>query len=136
MVLLFVFTFLERTACISTILKGDIAMPKFTQVSEKAAGKALPQSTIDEYKKYIEQLEEGKLGQLEFEEGEDIKLAKSALQAAGAQLEIYLKVSKARGQKNILRFKRITEEEHKEAQKVAEARAAKMKGKPRAKKKK
>lgn len=111
-------------------------MPKFTQISEKAAGKALPQNVIDDYKKYIEQLEEGNLGQLDFEEGEDIKLAKSALQAAGAQLEIYLKVSKARGKENILRFKRITEEEHKEAQKVAEARAAKMRGKTRVKKKK
>ena len=111
-------------------------MPKFTQIPEKSAGKAAPQSTIDDYKKYIEELEEGNLGQLEFEEGEDVTLAKKALQAAGSQLNMYLKVSKARGQENILRFKRITEEEHKEAQKTAETRAAKMRGKPRAKKKK
>ena len=111
-------------------------MPKFTQISEKAPGKVVPQSTIDEYKQYIEQLEEGKLGQLEFEEGENIKLAKSALQAAGTQLNMYIKVSNARGLKNILRFKRLTKEEFEEAQKIAQERAAKMRGKTRAKKKK
>jgi hypothetical protein len=112
-------------------------MPVFTQLSAKEAGKkAIPQEMIEEHKKFIAELEEGKVGQLEFGEGEDVALSKKALQEAGTQLGIFLKVSKARGNDRILRFKKITEEEHKEAQKIAEARAAKMRGKPKARKKK
>lgn len=111
-------------------------MPIFTQISAKEASKrVVPQEMIDEHKKYIEQLEEGKIGQLEFSEGEDVALAKKALQEAGNQLGMHLKVAKARGLKNILRFKSISKEEFEESQKKAQERGAKMKGKARAKKK-
>lgn len=110
-------------------------MPIFTQISAKEASKrVVPQEMVDEHKKYIEQLEEGKIGQLEFGEGEDIALGKRALQEAGSQLGIFLRVSKARGNNSILRFKRLTKDEFEEAQKKAQERGAKMKGRARKKK--
>jgi hypothetical protein len=109
-------------------------MPIFTQFPAKDASKrAVPQETIDEYKKFIEDLKEGNVGQLEFPEGEDTKLGKRALQEAGNQLGMHIKVSSARGQKNIVRFKRLSQEEFEEAQRKAKARGEKMRGKRRKK---
>ena len=120
--------------------KGDIAMPKFSIVQEKEVGKmAVPQELIEEYKSHIEELEKqekGFVGKIEFEEGENIKIGKKALQEAASQLDKYIKVQKVRGSANLLRVKLISKEEHEEAKKIAQARAAKLKGKPRAKKKK
>lgn len=115
-------------------------MAKLTIVPEKEASKvAVPQEVIEEYKKHIEEIEKqkkGYVGKLELDEGENIKIAKRALKEAANQLSMYVKVQKVRGSDKALRVKLISKEENEEAQKVAEARAAKMRGKTRAKKKK
>ena len=118
-------------------------MPKFTQqkIEEKKPGKpkGIPQEVIDEYKPYIEQLEKGNEGTLEFTKSENITQGRKALIEAGIQLKKYLKVRKPRGADNILNFQIITKKEFDEAKKKAAARGAKvakaLKGKPRAKKK-
>jgi hypothetical protein len=107
-------------------------MPKFSQqaIEVKAVKqKGIPQDVVDEYKPYIEQLEKGNQGALEFGEGEDVKLGRKALVEAGVQLKQYVKVRKPRGQENVLNFVLITKKEYDEAKKKAEARGAKLRGK-------
>ena len=100
-----------------------------------SVGKQLPQDVVDEYKKYIEEIKEGEEGILEFQEDEKISLGKEALKQAGSQLGKHLKINKVRGSENLLRFQIITKEEWEEAQRKAMERGEKLKGKPKAKKK-
>lgn len=112
-------------------------MPKFTQEPIAKSGpylKAIPEATIKEYQKFIDQLEKGMAGVLEFGKDENLNLARRALQQAGAKGKKYVRVQKVRGEDNKLRFLRITKLEYDEARKIAEARGAKLKGKRRAKK--
>jgi len=114
-------------------------MPKFKQqpieVKKPGRPKGIPQEVIDEYKPFIEQLEKGNEGTLEFGKNENITQGRKALVEAGIQLKKYVKVRKPRGADNILTFQQITKKEFDEAKKKAAARGAKLKGKPRGKKK-
>ena len=111
-------------------------MPKFIQESleKKAAPKALPQEVIDEYKQYIEQLEKGNAGILEFGKDENMAVARKALQEAGVQSKKYVKVQKVRGEDNKLKFWLIAKKEYDEAAAKAKARGEKLRGRRRAKK--
>lgn len=108
-------------------------MPKFTQepIQKAVKAKGIPQDVIDGYKKFVEGLEKGNVGKLEFGEDEDIKLGRKALLEAGIQLKKYARVMKVRGSDNVLRFVRITKQEFDEARKRVEARAEKIRGKKR-----
>ena len=111
-------------------------MPKFTQESlyKKAVPKALPQEVIDEYKQYIEQLEKGNAGIVEFGKDENVAVGRKALQEAGIQSKKYVKVQKVRGEDNKLKFWLITKKEYDEAQARAKARGEKLRGKREEKK--
>jgi hypothetical protein len=114
-------------------------MPKFTQQPipvKTGRPKGIPQEVVDEYKPYIEQIEKGNEGTLEFGKNENITQGRKALVEAGIQLKKYVKVRKPRGQDNVLTFSLITKKEFDEAKEKAAARGAKLKGKPRAKRKK
>jgi len=112
-------------------------MPKFSQapieVKKPGRPKGIPQEIIDEYKPFIEQLEKGNAGSLEFGKNENITQGRKALVEAGIQLKKYIKVRKPRGQDNILTFQQITKKEFDEAKKKAEVRGAKLRGKKRTK---
>ena len=113
-------------------------MPVFKQqsIEKKKPGRpaGIPQEVVDEYKQYIEQLEKGSEGILEFKKDENINQARKALQQAGEELKKYVKVRKQRGSDNALKFQQITRKEWVEAKQKAKARGAKLKGKPKAKK--
>jgi len=106
-------------------------MPKFTQESldKKAVPKALPQEVIDEYKQYIEQLEKGNAGIVEFGKDENVAVGRKALQEAGIQGKKYVKVQKVRGGDNKLKFWLITKKEWDDAAAKAKARGEKIRGK-------
>ena len=113
-------------------------MPKFKQEpipTKQPRQKGIPQEVIDEYKPFIEGLEKGNVGTLEFGKNEKIAQGRKALVEAGIQLKKYVKVRKPRGADNILNFQLTTKREFDEAAAKAKARGAKLKGKPRAKKK-
>ena len=104
-------------------------MPKFTKEKKpEKAGRtpAIPQEMIDEYKGFIEQTDKEEVGTLEFDEGEDIKLGRKALQQAGEESKKYVKVRKPRGKDNVLEFEQITRTEWAAARKAAKARGAKI----------
>jgi len=112
-------------------------MPKFKQQKievKVAKPKGIPQETIDEYKAFIEQLEKGNEGLLEFGKKEKIAVGRKALVEAGIQLKKYVKVQKVRGVDNTLKFIQITKKEFDEAKKKNKARGDKIK-KARKKKK-
>ena len=112
-------------------------MPKFTQeplAKAAVAPKTLPEEVIKEYREYIDQLEKGNAGILEFKEGENMNLARRALQQAGEESKKYVKVQKVRGEDNKLKFWKISKQEWDAARKSAAARGAKLRGKRRAKK--
>ena len=111
-------------------------MPVFKQKSkeEKQRKKlGIPQEVIDEYKKYIEQLERKNIGILEFKKNENINLARKALLQAGEELRKYVKVRKPRNEENVLHFERITQKEWREARKKTRTRGAKLRGRSRGK---
>ena len=114
-------------------------MPKFSQepIEVKKPGRpaGIPQEVIDEYKGYIEQIEKGNRGILEFKNGENINQGRKALIQAGEESKNYVKVRKPRGAENVLQFEKITRKEYVAAKQNAAARGAKLKGKPKAKKK-
>ena len=113
-------------------------MPKFKQEpipTKQPRQKGIPQEVIDEYKPFIEELEKGNVGTLEFGKSENIAQGRKALVEAGIQSKKFIKVRKPRGQDSILTFQQITKKEFDEAAAKAKARGAKLKGKPRAKKK-
>ena len=66
------------------------------------------QEIVDEYKALIEQGDTVKDNLLEFGPKEDIKLGKKALAEAANQLGVKLRISKARGVPDILRFRFLT----------------------------
>ena len=116
-------------------------MPKFSQepIEVKKPGRpaGIPQEVIDEYKGYIEQIEKGNRGTLEFKNDENINQARKALVQAGEESKNYVKVRKPRGAENVLQFERITRKEYVAAKQSAAARGAKLKkaleAKPKAK---
>ena len=116
-------------------------MPKFSQepIEVKKPGRpaGIPQEVIDEYKGYIEQIEKGYRGTLEFKNDENINQARKALVQAGEESKNYVKVRKPRGAENVLQFERITRKEYVAAKQSAAARGAKLKkaleAKPKAK---
>ena len=114
-------------------------MPKFTQskIEEKKPGKpkGIPTEVIEQYMKFVDQLEKGNEGQLEFAEGENIVQARKALVEAGIHCKKYLKVRKPRGADNILTFVLISKKEYEEAQAKAKARGEKVSKAAQAKKK-
>ena len=118
-------------------------MPKFSQEKiplKQPKQRGIPQEVIDEYKPFIEQLEKGNEGTLEFGKDENIAQGRKALVEAGVQLKKYVKVQKPRGKDNILKFRQITRKEFNEAKAKAKASARgakvreKLSGKPKAKK--
>lgn len=113
-------------------------MPKFSQakieVKKPGKPKGIPTEVIEEYMKYVEALEKGSEGKLEFEEGENISQARKALVEAGVHCKKYVKVRKPRGTDNILTFVQITKAEFQEAQAKAKARGEKVRAAAQAKK--
>ena len=105
-------------------------MPKFSQapIEKKKPGRkpAIPQELIDSFKPFIEQLEKGNQGRLEFSEKEDINKSRKALILAGVEIKKYIKARKERGTDNVLLFQIITKKEYDEAQAKAKARGAKV----------
>ena len=94
-------------------------MPKFEQrviEIKTPTAKALPQELVDEYVGYIEKLEKGNEGLLEFIEGENVAVGRKALLAAGVQSKKYVKVSKVRGVDNVLKFVQMSKKEWDEKQ--------------------
>ena len=110
-------------------------MPKFTQepIQKAVKVKGIPQEVVDGYKKFVDGLENGNVGKLEFDKDEAIALGRKALLEAAIQSKKYVKARKVRGADNVLMFERITRQEFVEAQKRVEARAEKMRGKTRKK---
>lgn len=116
-------------------------MPVFKQekIEVKKPGRrgrakaVIPKEVIDEYKSYINQLEKGSRGALEFKKGENVNQARKALLQAGVELKKYVKVRKPRGSANVLHFEKISAKEWGAAKKAAKARGEKLKGKPKAK---
>ena len=107
-------------------------MPVFSQQAietKKPQKQAIPQELIDQYKAFIDQLEKGNEGTLEFTEGEDINKARKALVEAGVQAKKYVKVRKLRGQTNVLIFRQISKKEFDDAKKKAAERGKKLRGK-------
>jgi hypothetical protein len=100
-------------------------IPKEEKKAAKKAG--IPQEVIDEYKGYIEQLDNKTVGILEFKKDENIALGRKALQQAGEESKKYVKVRRPRGEANVLQVERITRKEWVEAKKMAKARGAKLK---------
>ncbi len=111
-------------------------MPKFAQepLEKKVKVKGVPPEAVEEYKKYIEGLEKGNAGLLEFGKDENMALGRRALQEAGIALKKYVRVQKVRGEDNKLRFYQITKKEYDEALAMAKARGEKLRGRRRAKK--
>jgi hypothetical protein len=114
-------------------------MPKFSQskIEEKKPGRkpAIPQELIDEYKPFIEQLEKGNQGRLEFSAKEDINKSRKALILAGVEIKKYVKARKERGSDNVLLFQVISKKEYDEAQAKAKARGEKVSKAAKARKK-
>jgi hypothetical protein len=104
-------------------------MPIFTKlpkvISKRKIQRISPEM-IDAYKQYIEDLEENESATLKFEEGENIKLGRRALQQAALALEKPIKVMKVRGSQDTLRFERISQEEYEALQQSFKARAVKI----------
>ena len=104
-------------------------MPKFSQqkIEEKQAkSKGIPNEVIEQYMKFVDQLEKGNEGKLEFEEDENIAQARKALVEAGIHCKKYLKVRKPRGEKDILTYVQISKKDFDEAQAKAKARGEKV----------
>ena len=113
-------------------------MPVFSQqkIEEKKAPKpkGIPNEVIEEYMKYVDDLDKGNEGKLEFEEGENVSQARKALVEAGVHLKQYVRVRKPRGADNVLTFVQITKKEFDEAQAKAKARGEKVRKAAQAKK--
>jgi hypothetical protein len=101
---------------------------KEPKVTVKPKAKSVPAEMIDAYKQYIEELELGadERGILTFEENENIKLGRLALQQAGISLQKYVKVMRARGSQDTLRFERISQQDYEALQQSFKARAEKI----------
>ena len=87
---------------------------------------SVPQETIDEYKELIQQGQEGSDNLLEFGPKEDVRLGKKALKIAADQLGKKLRIMKARGADNVVRFTFLSDEEHAERERKAKERGAKI----------
>ena len=101
--------------------------PKETKEKKERKKAGIPQAVIDEYKGFIEQLNNNTVGVVEFKEGENITLGRKALQQAGEESKKYVKVRKPRGATNALQVERITRKEWADAKSKAQARGAKLK---------
>lgn len=101
-------------------------MPEFKQipVEQQKAQKGISQEIVDEYKRYIQDLNKGHVGLLEFGKTEDIELARKALEQAGEELRNYVRIRRRRGER-ILQFQRITQREWQQKKKRDRARAVK-----------
>lgn len=118
----------------STLLK-EIAMPVFSQQpkeTKKPGRPGIPQEIVDEYKQYVQELEKGSIGRLEFKQDEDITQARKALKEAGIQLKKQVKIRKPRGEDGVLLFERAARKRRAAAQKTAPRKESK----PRARAKK
>ena len=104
------------------------------QVKKPGKPSVDPQA-VEDCRKVIKGLERGVELLLKFKDPKQLSLGRRALQEAGLQEKIWLKVRKDRGSDDILVAQRISKGEFDEAQKKAKARGAKLKGKKRAKKK-
>jgi len=104
-------------------------MPVFIKepkVVPKPKAKTIPPEMLEEYKYFIEDLEEDERGILKFEENENIKLGRLALQQAGITLQKYVKVMKARGSQDTLTFERISQQDYDALQQSFKDRAEKI----------
>ena len=98
-------------------------------IEEKKPGRpAIDPKALEDCKRVIKGLERGVELLLKFKDPKQISLGRRALQEAGIQEKIWLKVRKERGSDNILVAQRITKQEYDEAAKMAAARGAKLKG--------
>jgi len=114
-------------------------MPKFKQapVEQKPdSTKELDPKIVAQYQKYIEQLEEGNKGFLEFDKDEEheMNIAKLALTEAGKQIKKYVRVRKTRGIKNQIEFSILSKQEFDAMEKKNMERAQKIAASKRAKK--
>lgn len=79
--------------------------PVFKQVKieKKPAGrpKGIPQEIVDSFKPYVDQLEKGNQGILEFKKDEPVSKARKALIQAATELKAYIKVRRQRSTPNI-----------------------------------
>ncbi len=88
-------------------------MPKFRQIpvaEQKTRRKGVAPEIVAEYKTYVQQLEKGNIGILEFSKNENVELARKALLEAGVELKKYVKVRRKRGE-NALQFQQVTQRE-------------------------
>jgi len=88
-------------------------MPKFRQIpiaEQKTRRKVVPPEIVEEYKAYVQQLEKGNIGILEFSKTENVDLARKALLEAGVELKKYVRVRRKRGE-NALQFQQVTRRE-------------------------
>jgi hypothetical protein len=86
----------------------------------------VPQDIVDQYKELIQQGDEASDNLLEFGPKEDVRLGKKALKLAADQLGRKLRIMKARGADNVVRFTFLSDEEDAERQRKALARGAKI----------
>lgn len=87
---------------------------------------SVPQEIVDQYKEYIKQADEGSDNLLEFGPKEDVIQGKKALKIAADQLDKKLRIAKARGRDNVLRFQFLSDEEFMERKRRAKERVAKI----------
>ena len=103
-------------------------MPRFKQIpadQQQSTRGAVPQELVDEYKQYVEQLEKGNVGLLEFNKTENIDQARKALEEAAEQLRKYVKIRRKRGE-NALQFQQITQREWQDKKRRSKERASKI----------
>ena len=101
--------------------------PKEKKEKKERKKAGIPQEVIDQYKGFIEQLDNNTVGVVEFKKDEDINLGRKALNQAGEESKKYVKVRKPRGSTNTLQVERITRKEWADAKSKAKERGAKLK---------
>ena len=95
-------------------------MPVLSQQPiQKAVKKAkgIAAEVVEEYKKHIKELKKGHEGVLHFDVSENIQQGKRALVEAGVALKKFVKVRAVRGEKNVLKFIKVTKKEFEQARK-------------------
>ena len=105
-------------------------------IQEKKPGKSsIDPQAVEDCRKVVKGLERGVELLFKLKDPKQLSLGRKALQEAGLQEKIWLKVRKERGSDSILVVQRITKQEFDETARKAKERGAKLKGKKRAKKK-
>ena len=93
----------------------------FTQLKKEEAqerARGISKEMLDEYKKYITDLNVGSVGTLEFTADENVNLARTALKQAATDLNQHIRVRKPIKPGNVIYIERLSDEELNEMEKA------------------